>query len=134
MNYIDGLIRIQNASMRNKIKTELLYSKIMINILYKLKQEDRIASFKVVKDNDSIFQKIIVFLSYNYENNAIKTRKFNKVTFISKPGRRLYITYKKLKKTYGGYGFTLLSTSKGILTGKESKFQKIGGELLAEIY
>lgn len=134
MNYIDGLIRIQNASVRNQKNTELIYSKIMVNILYKLKQEKRIEGFKILTNSVNNFQTIKVYLSYVYENNAIKFKKFNKVKFISKPGRRMYIKYKDISKTFGGYGFSLISTSKGILTGKEGKFQKIGGELLAEIY
>ena len=56
------------------------------------------------------------------------------IKFYSKPSRKLYVSYKDLHKVAGGLGIGIISTSKGLMTTKEAKKQKIGGELIFEIY
>jgi small subunit ribosomal protein S8 len=53
---------------------------------------------------------------------------------VSKPGQRIYIDHQNIKPVRGGYGLTIISTSKGLLTNKEARKQKIGGELICEIW
>jgi small subunit ribosomal protein S8 len=53
---------------------------------------------------------------------------------ISKPGQRIYLDFHKIKKVKGGYGIAIISTSKGLMTDKEARKQKIGGEVLCEIW
>lgn len=53
---------------------------------------------------------------------------------ISKPGQRIYLPYKKIKRVKGGYGIAIVSTSKGLMTDREARKQKIGGEVMCEIW
>jgi small subunit ribosomal protein S8 len=53
---------------------------------------------------------------------------------VSKPGQRIYQSYQEIKKVKGGYGIAIISTSRGLMTDKEAKKQKIGGEVLCEIW
>ncbi len=53
---------------------------------------------------------------------------------ISKPGQRIYLPYKKIKRVKGGYGTAIISTSKGLMTDREARRQKLGGEILCEIW
>jgi len=53
---------------------------------------------------------------------------------ISKPGQRIYLPYKKIKRVKGGYGIAIVSTSKGLMVDKEARWQKIGGEVICEIW
>ena len=56
------------------------------------------------------------------------------VKMISKPGQRIYLDYRKIKKVKGGFGMAIISTSKGLMTNKEARKQKIGGELICEVW
>ena len=62
------------------------------------------------------------------------TRSLGGLKFLSKPSRRLYSGYKKVKRVKSGYGMAVLSTPKGILSDKEARKEKVGGELLFEIW
>jgi len=53
---------------------------------------------------------------------------------ISKPGQRIYLPAQKIKSVRGGYGFSIISTSKGLMTGSEAKKQNLGGEIICEIW
>jgi len=53
---------------------------------------------------------------------------------ISKPGQRIYLKAKQIKKVKGGYGIAIISTSKGLMTDKEARKQKLGGEVICEIW
>jgi len=72
-----------------------------------------------------IKKNIIINLKYEEGNPAITD-----VKIYSKPGMRLYISYKNLKPVLSGFGYSVLSTSKGIMTNREAKKAKLGGELL----
>lgn len=82
---------------------------------------------------------------YTVEGETIKTLKitleyqdkipgFTNVKIFSKPGRRYYVSYKELKPVLSGMGHAILSTPKGIKTGKEAKKEKLGGELLFAVW
>ncbi|KUK64222.1 MAG: hypothetical protein XD85_0614, partial [Parcubacteria bacterium 34_609] len=75
-------------------------------------------------------RKIVVDLKYT-EDGKPKIRKIRK---ISKQGQRIYSTYKELKPVKSGYGVSILTTSKGLLTNKEARKNKIGGEIICEVW
>jgi len=75
-------------------------------------------------------RKIVVDLKYT-EDGKPKIRKIRK---ISKQGQRIYSTYKELKPVKSGYGISILTTSKGLLTNKEARKNKIGGEIICEVW
>ena len=99
------------------------FSKINQEILKKLKEIGFISSFKKEERN------ILVELLYKEKKPSLTD-----VKIFSKPGRRYYVSYKELKPVLGGFGQSILSTPKGILTNREARKQKIGGELLFELW
>lgn len=122
----DLIIRIKNGYMAGNQTVFSPYSKFREEVLKKLKELGYIANYKVEGER---IKEIIIELAYEKDVSALTD-----VEIFSKPGRRWYVSYKNLKLVSGGLGHSLLSTSKGILTGKEAKKLKIGGELLFNIW
>ena len=120
---IDLIIRVKNGYLSRKETIHVLFSKTNEEVLQKLKTLGFRKSFKKVERD------IIVELLYKE-----KMPSFTDVKIFSKPGRRYYVSYKELKPVLGGLGYSLLSTSKGIMTNKEARKQKTGGELLFELW
>ena len=75
-------------------------------------------------------RKIVVDLKYTEDGKP----KITKIRKISKQGQRIYSTYKELKPVKSGYGVSILTTSKGLLTNKEARKNKIGGEIICEVW
>ncbi len=123
----DLIIRIKNGYTARKETVESPYSKMREEIIKKLKSLKFIKDYKV--DKDGVFKKLVVELSYADGMPAMTD-----VKIYSKPGRRWYVTVKKIKTVFGGLGAAIISTPKGILTNQEAKKEKIGGELLFEVW
>ncbi|MBU2524291.1 30S ribosomal protein S8 [Patescibacteria group bacterium] len=120
----DLLTRIRNADKANKKSLLIPYSKIKENICKILKNNEFIKDVKVVKEGK--FEEIKVTLSNrDYPINLKR---------ISKPGQRIYLNYKDIKPVLNRLGLSIVSTSKGLMTDKEARIKKIGGEILCEIY
>jgi len=119
---IDLIIRIKNGYMAKKETIESPYSKYREAVLVKL------ASLKYIKGYEvkgEIKKSMTIDLVYEEGKPAICD-----VRIYSKPGMRLYISYKNLKPVLSGFGYSILSTSGGIMTDREAKKAKLGGELL----
>ncbi|MFA6017355.1 MAG: 30S ribosomal protein S8 [Patescibacteria group bacterium] len=119
---IDLIIRVKNGYMAKKETIESPYSKYKAAILKKLLDLKFIESYTI---EGEIKKNIVINLKYEEGKPAIED-----VKIYSKPGMRLYISYKNLKPVLSGFGYSVLSTSKGIMTDKEAKKAKMGGELL----
>lgn len=119
---IDLIIRIKNGYMAKKATIESPHSKYKEAILKKLLGLKFIQDYKI---EGEIKKNMIINLKYEEGNPAITD-----IKVYSKPGMRLYISYKNLKPVLSGYGYSILSTSKGIMTDREAKKVKLGGELL----
>lgn len=119
---IDLIIRIKNGYMAKKETVESPYSKYKEAVLKKLISLKSIKSYEV---KGEIKKNMTIDLVYEEGKPAISD-----VKIYSKPGMRLYISYKNLKPVLSGFGYSILSTSKGIMTDKEAKKTKLGGELL----
>ncbi|MCX7955727.1 MAG: 30S ribosomal protein S8 [Patescibacteria group bacterium] len=124
---IDLIIRIKNGYMSQKEEVSSFYSKFKEELIKKLKELKYIKDYSIEEKNK--IKIIIIKLNY-IENNPVLTD----VKIFSKPGRRYYVSYKDLKPVMNGYGYSIISTSKGIMTDKEAKIKKIGGELLFNIW
>nr|YP_009317249.1 30S ribosomal protein S8 [Palpitomonas bilix]BAV82417.1 30S ribosomal protein S8 [Palpitomonas bilix] len=123
----DTITVIRNGYLRKHPTILLNNSKLINNILFKLKKEGFILDYSVLPEN---MFKIKVFLKYN-NNLAV----LNTIEIISTPGSRKYSNYKNLfsfLKT--SYDILLISTSKGILTHKEALSLQIGGEVLLRVF
>jgi small subunit ribosomal protein S8 len=123
---IDLIIRVKNGYMASKEVIESPYSKFKEEILKKLLTLKFIKKYQV--DGDKI-KKITIYLLYEKGQSALTD-----IKIYSKPGRRLYVSYKDLKSVLSGYGYSILSTPQGILTNKEAKVKKVGGELLFSLW
>jgi small subunit ribosomal protein S8 len=124
----DGLTRIRNAAMRKMEVTQLLYSKLMEDILKVFQEKGYIESFKVIEDGNKKF--INVTLKYDENGDSV----INEVKRISKPGRRVYKGYEDIKNFKNGFGTIVVSTNKGVLSNDEAYKQKVGGEVICSIW
>ncbi len=125
-SFIDLIIRLKNGYLVKKERVESSYSKLNEKIVEKLLELRFIKSFKVIGDK---IKKIEIELLYKDNIPALTD-----VKIFSKPGRRYYVSYKDLKPVFSHYGLAIISTSQGILTNKEAKNKKVGGELLFYIW
>ena len=124
----DMLTRIRNAIMAEHKSVNIPLSKIKREIATVLKREGYIKDYRVEKSHFP--SRILIDLKY-------KTPKENAIIGIqrvSKPGRRVYAGVDNIPKVLGGLGVALLSTSRGILTGRECERDNIGGEVLLYIW
>lgn len=122
----DMFIRIKNAQMAGHDTVSIPYSKFKHDILKALERAKYIG--KVERRGKRVRKILEVELIYRDENPAISG-----IKLISKPSRRLYTSYKDLRSARHG-GVVLLTTPKGVMTDKEAKREKVGGQLLAEIW
>lgn len=124
----DMLTRIRNANMVRHEKLELPASNIKKEIAEILKREGFVRDVEYVEDDK---QGIIrIFLKYGQNNERVITG----LKRISKPGLRVYAKTEELPKVLNGLGIALVSTSNGLLTDKEARAQKVGGEVLAYVW
>lgn len=124
----DMLTRIRNANKMLHETVEIPASNIKTSILNVFKNEGFIADFKTesMENNKSV---TTVTLKYVDKDRVIKGLKR-----VSKPGLRVYVEADKLPKVLNGLGVAVISTSKGVMTDKEARKQKLGGEVLAYIW
>ncbi len=123
---IDLLIRIKNGYMASLGTVKSPYSRFREEVLKKLIKLGFVKDYKIEGEK---IKTINIELLYKDNTPAL-----TEVELFSKPGRRYYVNYKELKPVLGGLGFSVISTSKGILTNKEAKKMKTGGELLFNIW
>ncbi|MCT6823294.1 MAG: 30S ribosomal protein S8 [Apilactobacillus sp.] len=124
----DFLTRIRNANMVRHDSVEVPASKIKKNIAEILKREGFVRDVEYVEDDK---QGVIrVFLKYGKNNERVITG----LKRISKPGLRSYVKSDSIPKVLNGLGIAIISTSEGVITDKEARAKKIGGEVLAYIW
>ena len=123
----DMITRIRNANRVKKEKLEIPSSKIKLEIARILKEEGYIMDYYYKEDNKQGV--IIVLLKYSGKQRTITNLKR-----ISKPGLRVYVNKSDIPDVLGGLGISILSTSNGIMTGKEAKKRHFGGEVLCYIW
>ena len=124
----DMLTRIRNAAKARHRRVDIPASKTKKAIAELLLREGYI---RAVKEVDEGPQGIIrVYIKYMDDRKPA----FEGLQRISKPGLRRYVPKDRIPKVLGGYGTTLISTSKGILTGHEARIQGVGGEVLCKVW
>lgn len=123
----DLLTRIRNAVMVGKNEITVPSSKLKVTVAQELKKAGYVTAVKVesAKPRDIL----VVTINKPGENSVI-----NEIKRLSKPGRRVYVSATDIPKVKSGRGIVLVSTSKGVITGKEAVKQRLGGELLLSVY
>ena len=124
----DMLTTIRNGLMVNKEKVQTPFSNLKLNLLKILMEEGYIKSYKTIDERKGV-KKIEIILSYINNKPSIK-----RILRVSKPGIRIYTKINKLPSYYNGYGVTIVSTSKGIMTDKKARSLKLGGEILCQVF
>lgn len=123
----DLIIRIKNALMAGHGQVVLPHSKVKKAIADILAQEGYVAAVTVDETKDHA--QLVIELKYVGKVPAITG-----VKRLSKPGRRLYAGTSNLPKTLGGYGITIISTNKGVMTDNQARQQNVGGELICQVW
>lgn len=119
---------IRNAILAGKEKVNIPSSNIRKSIAEKLKQYHYIRAYRVVEDGKQGLMRI--YLKYNEQ----RVSSIHSIQRVSRPSCRRYIKAVDIKDVRSGYGLTVLSTNKGILSGREAREQKVGGEILCEVW
>lgn len=122
----DMLTRIRNAYLVHKKEAIFPYSKIKKSIADILVREGYLGKAELTTDQNPA---ILVTLKYDSGQPAIHSLKR-----ISKPGARYYVKAKEINKVLNGFGLSILSTPRGVVTGGEAQSQRVGGELICEVY
>ena len=124
----DMLARIRNAVAAKHSRVDIPASKLKLEIARILKEEGYINNF-VIKGEGA--KKLVrIFLRYD----ARGTSSITYLQRVSRPGRRVYVPSQKIPRVLGGYGINIVSTSRGLMSGKTARKENIGGEVLAEVY
>ncbi len=124
----DLLTRIRNANQMRYNEVVVPSSNVKKQIVKILKEEGYITNYKVEKGE--VQDNIIITLKYGQN----KERVISGLKKISKPGLRVYAKAEEIPTVLNGLGISIVSTSKGIMTGKEAKKENLGGEVLAYIW
>lgn len=123
----DLITRIRNAIMVGKTEVRVPVSKLKVAVTDGLKNAGYIASYDIEEAKPRGILHVVI-------NEAGTPARITEITKISKPGRRVYVGAEEIPVVKSGRGLVLISTSKGIMTGREAKKQHLGGEILVKVY
>lgn len=123
----DMLTRIRNAGMARQRRVDMPVSKLKTQIARILKENHYIHDYKVLETN--AYDVLRLYLKYYQDKPVIR-----ELTRVSKPGLRKYVAATEIPRVRNGLGMAVLSTSRGIMTDREARASKVGGELLALVW
>ncbi|RIV16594.1 30S ribosomal protein S8 [Mycoplasmopsis gallopavonis] len=123
----DLIVRIKNANARKHKTVSIPYSAKKEAIVKLIESEGYIASYEV--QGEKTEKQIVVTLKYKKGQAAIVG-----IKRVSKPGLRVYVKAEEIPSVLSGYGTVIISTSKGLMTGKEARKANVGGEIIAYIW
>ncbi len=123
----DMLTRIRNAIHARHSRVDMPSSKLKVEIARILKEEGFISNFKASEEGKKKVLK--VFLRYVTDGRCV----ISSLDRVSKPGRRVYVGVHEIPKVLGGLGVTILTTPRGVMTGKGARKAGVGGEVLCSV-
>ena len=124
----DMITRIKNAYAMHKKTVSMPYTKVL-EAVAKVMLDEKYLSGVVVEDESVTDKKLVLTLSYKADSAAISS-----IKRISKPCVRIYRQVDNFKPVLSGLGIAILSTSKGVMSDRQAKINKVGGEVLAELW
>jgi small subunit ribosomal protein S8 len=124
----DMLARIRNGGMAEHEKVDIPASRLRVRLAEILKEEGFIKNFRLIEDRKQGVLR--VYLKYGSGQERVITG----LRRVSKPGRRLYVTADRIPSVLGGMGVAILSTSRGVMTDRESRKLQVGGEVLCYVW
>lgn len=123
----DMLTRVRNAINARHSKVDVPASKLKIELARILKEEGYILNYKMTEDGAK--KAIRIYLKYQANNKPV----ISELTRVSRPGCRVYVGRADIPRVLGGLGINILTTPRGVLTGRDARKQGVGGELLCQI-
>ena len=126
----DLLSRIRNASMARHELTRIPANKLKKNIALLLKAEGYVADVRQEEWGPQKHQTLTIVLKYGED----RTSAFQGIRRVSRPGRRVYVRHDQIPRVLSGLGISIISTSTGLMSDKEARRRKVGGELLCEVW
>ena len=124
----DMLTRVRNAIKARFQKVDVPASKLKTELARILKDEGYILNYKIVDEGNH--KAIRVYLKYTAANQPV----ISHIERVSRPGCRVYVGSTEIPKVLGGLGVNILTTPKGVMTGKSARKEGVGGELLCQIW
>ena len=125
----DMLTRVRNGQMARSTSIRAPYSKIKFAVAKILEKEGYVAKVDVAEADNGKFQDIIITLKYDGKTPAIR-----QIKRISKPGRRVYAKVSELPRVFSDIGIAIVSTPNGLMTNKDARKRKLGGEVICEVF
>jgi small subunit ribosomal protein S8 len=124
----DFITRIRNAHRSHHQKLDAPMSKLKVEIARILKEEGYIANYKAAEEDG---QKVLrVYLKYGPNNEAV----IRDLQRVSRPGCRVYVGKDEIRRVQGGLGISIITTPKGVMTGRQARREGVGGEILCEVW
>jgi len=130
----DMLTRIRNASMVSKSEVLLPLSKMKLEIAKILEREGWVKKIEVVKGTKGLKSQAFDSLRLVLKYRDGRTSFIGSIKRISKPGLRIYVGKDDIPRVLNNFGMAILSTPKGLMTDKEARIARVGGEVICEIY
>jgi len=124
----DMLTRVRNAIRARHPKVDVPASKLKIEIARILKEEGYIATYKVVEEGAK--KTIRIYLKYAPDNSPV----ISTIERVSRPGCRVYVGQTEIPRVLGGLGINILTTPRGVMTGRDAHKEHVGGEILCRVW
>lgn len=124
----DFMTRIRNAIRARHQKLDVPASKLKAEIARILKEEGYIANYKTSEEDGRAVLR--VYLKYGSNNEAA----IRDLSRISRPGCRVYVGRDGIKRVQGGLGISIITTPRGVMTGRQARREGVGGEILCEVW
>jgi small subunit ribosomal protein S8 len=124
----DMLTRVRNAVTARHQKVDVPASKLKMEMARILKEEGFILNYKMAEDGAQ--KTIRLYLKYTAQNQPAISR----IERVSRPGCRVYVGSKDIPRVLGGLGVNILTTPRGLMTGRDARKENVGGELLCQIW
>ena len=124
----DMLTRIRNAGLARHDRTEVPASRLKEAVAHILKLEGFIADVRPSEGDGP--KKLTIVLKYGRDRQSA----IDGIRRVSRPGRRVYVRHDRIPRVLSGLGISILSTSRGLMSDREARRQKIGGELICEVW
>jgi small subunit ribosomal protein S8 len=124
------LTRIRNAIGARHTKVDVPASRLKIEIARILKEEGYITNYSIKTAEGSNARTLRIFLRYGPKGESV----ISQLERVSRPSRRVYVPNDEVAKVLGGLGINILSTSRGVMTGRAARRARVGGEVLCNVY
>jgi small subunit ribosomal protein S8 len=126
----DMLARIRNSVTARRDRAEMPYSSVKESVAHVLKREGYIDDVRVGTAENTAFKTLTLVLRYGTEKESA----IDGIRRVSSPGRRVYVRHDHIPRVRSGMGISILSTSRGVMTDADARKQRVGGELLCEVW